>query len=60
MMAQGVAAGDWIDRLAQALPALAEVQEPYLRDYREKACTRDRGERGQTAAFPAGRPADAL
>ena len=35
-MAQGFAAGDWIDRLAQALPALAEVQEPYLRDYRER------------------------
>lgn len=27
------AAGDWIDRLAQVLPGLAEVQEPYLREY---------------------------
>ena len=27
------AAGDWTDRLAQALPGLAEAQEPYLREY---------------------------
>ena len=26
-------AGDWIDRLARALPGLAEAQEPYLREY---------------------------
>ncbi len=30
------AAGDWIDRLAQALPGLAEAQEPYLREYWEQ------------------------
>ena len=29
-------AGDWIDRLAQALPGLAEVQEPYLEEYRKQ------------------------
>ena len=27
------AAGDWIDRLARALPGLAEAQEPYLQEY---------------------------
>ncbi|MCY3761602.1 MAG: hypothetical protein OXH50_10165 [Gemmatimonadetes bacterium] len=25
--------GDWIERLAETLPALAEAQEPYLQDY---------------------------
>ena len=30
------AAGDWIDQLVQALPGLAEVQEPYLREYWEQ------------------------
>ncbi len=30
------AAGDWIDRLAQALPGLAEAQKPYLREYWEQ------------------------
>ncbi len=30
------AAGDWIDRLVQALSGLAEVQEPYLREYWEQ------------------------
>ena len=29
-------AGDWIDRLAQELPGLAEVQEPYLEEYRKQ------------------------
>ena len=29
-------AGDWIDRLARALPGLAEVQEPYLEEYRKQ------------------------
>ena len=28
-------AGDWIDRLARALPCLAELQERYLQGYRE-------------------------
>ena len=28
-------AGDWIDRLARALPALAEAQKPYLPGYRD-------------------------
>ena len=27
------AAGDWIDRLARALPGLAEAQKPYLQEY---------------------------
>ena len=35
MMAEEFSAGDWIDRLAGALPALAEAQEPYLPGYRE-------------------------
>ena len=26
-------AGGWIDRLARALPGLAEAQEPYLQEY---------------------------
>ena len=30
------AAGDWIDRLARALPGLAEAQEPYLQEYRKQ------------------------
>lgn len=30
------AAGDWIDRLARALPGLAEAQEPYLQEYRQQ------------------------
>ena len=30
MMAAAFSPGDWIDRLAGALPALAEAQEPYL------------------------------
>ena len=34
-MAEEFSAGDWIDRLAGALPALAEAQEPYLPGYRE-------------------------
>lgn len=29
-------AGDWIDRLARALPGLAEAQEPYLQEYWEQ------------------------
>ena len=33
MMGQEFDPGDWIERLAAALPALAEAQEPYLRDY---------------------------
>ena len=35
-MADGFAAGDWIERLAQLLSPLAQVQEPYLRDYQER------------------------
>ena len=34
-MAEDFSLGDWIDRLAGALPALAEAQEPYLPGYRE-------------------------
>ena len=34
-MAGGFAAGDWIERLAHLLPALAQAQEPYLREYQE-------------------------
>ena len=35
MKAREFAAGDWIDRLARALPALADAQEPYLPGYRD-------------------------
>ena len=35
MTAEEFSAGDWIDRLAQALPDLAEEQKPYLREYRK-------------------------
>ena len=35
-MADGFAAGDWIERLAQLLPPLAQAQEPYLREYQEQ------------------------
>ena len=35
MMAEEFSAGDWIDRLARALPGLAAAQEPYLPGYRE-------------------------
>ena len=35
-MAAGFAVGDWIERLAQLLPPLARVQEPYLREYQER------------------------
>ena len=35
MMAAAFAAEDWIDRLAGALPGLAEAQEPYLPGHRE-------------------------
>ena len=35
MMAEEFSPGDWIDRLAGALPALAEAQAPYLPGYRE-------------------------
>ena len=30
MRAEEFSPGDWIDRLARALPRLAEAQEPYL------------------------------
>ena len=35
MTAEEFSAGDWIDRLAQALPDLAEEQKPYLCEYRK-------------------------
>ena len=35
-MADGFAAEDWIERLAQVLPSLAQAQEPYLREYQER------------------------
>ena len=34
MSAEDFDAGDWIDRMAAALPAPATAQEPYLREYR--------------------------
>ena len=34
MTAEEFSVGDWIDRLAQALPDLAEEQKPYLSEYR--------------------------
>ena len=48
-------AGDWIDRLARALPGLAEVQEPYLQEYwrrnpRVHSVVGDRD--GNQSAFP--------
>ena len=49
------AAGDWIDRLAQVLPGLAEVQEPYLREYWEQHPRVHRvggGRDGNQPAFP--------
>ena len=35
MSLEEFAAGDWIDRLARAIPGLAEAQEPYLGEYWE-------------------------
>ena len=35
MTAGEFSADEWIDRLARALPGLAEAQEPYLREYHE-------------------------
>ena len=32
-MTVGLAAGDWIERLARLLPPLAQAQEPCLRQY---------------------------
>ena len=49
------AAGDWIDRLAQALPGLAEVQEPYLREYGKqhpRVHSAGGGRDGKQPAFP--------
>ena len=51
-MREGFAVGDWIDRLAQALPALAEVQEPYLRDYRERHARMIVVNEGEPPPFP--------
>lgn len=50
-----LAAGDWTDRLAQALPGLAEAQEPYLREYWEQNPRVHRvggGRDGTQPAFP--------
>ena len=35
-MVDGFIAEDWIERLAQLLPSLAQAQEPYLREYQER------------------------
>ena len=35
-MADGFAVRDWIERLAQLLPPLAQAQEPYLREYQDR------------------------
>ena len=35
-MADGFAAEDWIERMAQLLSPLAQAQEPYLREYQER------------------------
>ena len=35
-MADGFAVGDWIERLAELLPPLAQVQEPFLHEYQER------------------------
>ncbi|MCY3765459.1 MAG: hypothetical protein OXH06_08530 [Gemmatimonadetes bacterium] len=36
MTSGGIANDDWVDRLARALPELAKVQEPFLREYWEQ------------------------
>ncbi len=36
MTSGGIADDDWVDRLAQVLPKLAKVQEPFLREYWEQ------------------------
>lgn len=36
MTSGGIADDDWVDRLALALPKLAKVQEPFLREYWEQ------------------------
>ncbi len=36
MTSAGVDAEAWVERLAQLLPALAQAQEPYLREYQER------------------------
>ena len=35
-MAEGFAVGDWIERLAELLPPLAQVQKPFLREDQEQ------------------------
>ena len=55
MTSEEFAAGNWIDRLAQVLRSLAEVQEPYLQKYckqnpRVHVVFEERG--GNPPAFP--------
>ena len=48
-------ADEWIDRLAQALPGLAEAQKPYLRRYQEhnpRVHFKLGGRDGNLPAFP--------
>ena len=55
MTAEGFSAGNWIDRLAQALPGLAETQEPYLEEFRERNASARialRGRDGTPLTFP--------
>ena len=55
MTSDRIADDDWVDQLALALPDLAKVQEPFLRDYWEQnPCTRVVSDirRGGIPAFP--------
>ncbi len=56
MTVEEFSAGDWIDRLAQALPDLAEEQKPYLSEYykhnpRAHFELRGRGDNPQISLF---------
>ena len=51
-MAAGFAVGDWIERLAQLLPPLAQAQEPYLAEYQERHARVIDLRDGQPPPFP--------
>ena len=55
MTAEEFSANKWVDRLTQALPDLAKVQDPYLRQYNEdypRVHYVFRGRNGNPPAFP--------
>ncbi len=51
-MANRFAAGDWIERLANLLPTLAQVQKPYLHEYQERCASVIVLKDGEPPPFP--------